>query len=118
MAIATGRLKDHGPITQLLCSHSTLTPMVYQTAKSSFLLGAFHASLFGERNIEQAIQYVDLQLLTYEPEEYVLREIKTSRDLYEHRMPLKAFIGSEPKRILVRTNSKNAPPRRISCSTA
>ena len=30
-------------------------------------------------NIEQAIQYVDLQLLTYEPEEYVLREIKTIR---------------------------------------
>lgn len=47
-------------------------------------------------NIEQAIQYVDLQLLTYEPEEYVLQEIKTIRDLYEHRMPLKTFIGTDP----------------------
>jgi len=47
-------------------------------------------------NIEQAIHYVDLQLLTYEPEEYVLREIKTIRDLYEHRVPLKAFIGTDP----------------------
>lgn len=47
-------------------------------------------------SIRKAIQYIELQLLTYEPEEYVLGEIKTIRDLYEHRTPLKAFIGTDP----------------------
>ena len=47
-------------------------------------------------SIHEAIQYLELHLLTYEPEEYVLGKIKTIRDLYQHRTPLKAFIGTDP----------------------
>lgn len=47
-------------------------------------------------SIHKAIEYLELHLLTYEPEEFVLGEIKTIRDLYEHRTPLKAFIGTDP----------------------
>jgi hypothetical protein len=46
-------------------------------------------------SIHKAIQYLELHLLTYKPEEYVLGQIKTIRDLYEHRTPLKAFIGTD-----------------------
>lgn len=46
-------------------------------------------------SIREAIDYLELHLLSYEPEQYVLRQIKTVRDVYEHRTPLKTFSGTD-----------------------
>jgi len=45
----------------------------------------------GSLNLEEAIEYLDRHLLTFQPEEYVLRLIHTVRDIYEHRSVLKAL---------------------------
>jgi hypothetical protein len=50
---------------------------------------------FENLSVREAIEYLELHMLTYEPEEYVLGQIKTVRDLYEHRIPLKAFVGTD-----------------------
>jgi hypothetical protein len=42
-------------------------------------------------SLERAIEYLDRHLLTFQPEEYVLRLIHTVRDIYEHRSVLKAL---------------------------
>lgn len=46
-------------------------------------------------SIHEAIQHLELRIITCEPEEYVHGQIMTTRDLYEHRTPLKTFIGTD-----------------------
>lgn len=43
----------------------------------------------------QAIEYLERHLIVYVPEKYVLEQIRTVRDVYEHRMPLKTFVGTD-----------------------
>ncbi len=46
-------------------------------------------------SLEQAIEYLDRHLLTFQPEEYVLRLIHTVRDIYEHRSVLKVLESTD-----------------------
>lgn len=44
---------------------------------------------------EEAVEYLELHLLTYEPEDFVLQRVQTVRDIYEYRSPLKTFRASD-----------------------
>ena len=71
-------------------------------------------------SIREAIDYVELHLLTYEPEEYALGQIKTVRDVYEHRTPLKKFCGTDRiishiSQILVDTIEDRKRMRTLGC---
>jgi len=46
-------------------------------------------------NIHEAIERLERHLLTYEPEKYVVGQITTVRELYEDRVALKTFVGTE-----------------------
>ena len=71
-------------------------------------------------SIPEAIDYLELHLLSYEPEQYVLQHIKTVRDVYEHRTALKAFSGtnriiSHIGQILVDTIEEGKRMRTLDC---
>ena len=48
-----------------------------------------------DMSLQEAIELLELHLLMYEPEEFVIEHIATVRDIYQHRSPLKTFAGTD-----------------------